>query len=87
MTPIEVREFFAIGDKTVISLPFGAEVAARAFRTWDILGVAARPVSGFVKEEFQTTWKKLEYLTPLSWNAIPKGIKEHPLLKEVSLWS
>jgi len=83
LKPPQVRELFAIENKSTFPVPFGAELAVRIFRTWDLRGEAAKPGSGIIKTEFQTSWKKLEYLTPLSWDAIPKEIKEHPLLKGV----
>jgi len=83
LKPPQVQELFAIENKTTFQVPFGAELAVRIFRTWALRGEAATPGSGMIKSEFQTSWKKLEYLTPLSWDAIPKEIKEHPLLKEV----
>ena len=86
LSRITVEGLFKVTEQLLCPVPFGAEVAARVFLTWHIAGSAANPGAGAVETEYQSTWKKLEDLTPLSWEAIPKRIKEHPWIREVRLF-
>jgi predicted thioredoxin/glutaredoxin len=85
LSRITVQGLFKVQEQHLSDVPFGAQVVARAFLTWHIAGSAANPGVGAVNKEYQSTWKKLEHLTPLSWEAIPKRIKDHPWLKGVRM--
>ncbi len=85
LSPIVVRSIFNISSEYNSNVPYGAELAARIFRTWSAGGTTAMAgVGGAVHVEFQTAWTKLDYLTPLSWAAIPRKVKEHACLVGVS---